>query len=394
MIKIFAKNIDLLKVSKILLPYKGFYQITSDGISIYSDTISENLLENLISYLDLIKISNYAEKEISELLPEKEISEPLPEKENSEPLPEKENSEPLPEKEISELSSEKENTELLAENENSESLLDNKSVNNVCESLKQEEKIKFSKIKRGELYYANCSNTQLGLRPVLIVQNDEGNKYSPYTIVVPITSKNKKPFLPTHLSISTKSLVEGKLDGNSTLLAENIESMHKSCLTKYIGRVAPSFMKGVDEILSCSIDIKPKEIPQIIEHSFIDINLEQIGIITKFDNVPILVEISSKKISNEEKVKEMLNIFGFDFTKNGANYLAYAICYAPKNSEYFNLSDTIENIPKNLKSVSDKEVQRLITARIKETLNLKNLSAISFIRFINLFLTKREDNYE
>lgn len=65
-------------------------------------------------------------------------------------------------------------------------------------------------IKQGEIYYANLSpvvgSEQGGVRPVLILQNDTGNKYSPTTIIAPITSRIDKTHLPTHVNIFTEGL--------------------------------------------------------------------------------------------------------------------------------------------------------------------------------------------
>lgn len=91
-------------------------------------------------------------------------------------------------------------------------------------------------IKRGELYYADLSpavgSEQGGIRPVLIVQNDAGNKYSPTTICAAITTKNKKN-IPTHVDIH--SSVENGLKIDSTILLEQLRTVDKSRLKERIG---------------------------------------------------------------------------------------------------------------------------------------------------------------
>ena len=84
-------------------------------------------------------------------------------------------------------------------------------------------------IKRGDMYYADLSpvigSEQGGIRPVLIVQNDTGNKYSPTVIAAAITSQTGKNKLPTHIQIGTNS---GGLKSDSIVLAEQIRTIDKS----------------------------------------------------------------------------------------------------------------------------------------------------------------------
>lgn len=84
------------------------------------------------------------------------------------------------------------------------------------------------KIKRGEIYYADLNpvigSEQGGIRPVLIVQNDVGNKYSPIIIVTSFTSKIEKPSLPTHVFISS---ADSGLSQDSIILLEHIRTIDK-----------------------------------------------------------------------------------------------------------------------------------------------------------------------
>lgn len=89
-----------------------------------------------------------------------------------------------------------------------------------------------------DIFYANLSkNTvnseQGGIRPVIIIQNDVGNKYSPTVIVLPITSEIKKENMPTHC-VLRKSLING-LDADSMILAEQVRVIDKSRLIDKIG---------------------------------------------------------------------------------------------------------------------------------------------------------------
>ena len=93
-------------------------------------------------------------------------------------------------------------------------------------------------IKRGDMFYADLSpvigSEQGGIRPVLIIQNDLGNKYSPTVIAAAITSQTGKSKLPTHIEITSK---ENGLKSDSVVLAEQIRTIDKSRLKEKIGHI-------------------------------------------------------------------------------------------------------------------------------------------------------------
>ncbi len=109
-------------------------------------------------------------------------------------------------------------------------------------------------IKRGELYYADLSpvigSEQGGVRPILIVQNDTGNKYSPTIIAAAVTSSLTKAKLPTHIEIS-----EGEfgLSKNSVILLEQIRTLDKKRLKERIGELSPFTMQKVNTALLISL---------------------------------------------------------------------------------------------------------------------------------------------
>ena len=109
-------------------------------------------------------------------------------------------------------------------------------------------------IKRGELYYADLSpvigSEQGGVRPVLIVQNDVGNKYSPTIIAAAVTSKLTKAKLPTHIELSG---YEFGLNKDSVILLEQIRTIDKRRLKERIGELSPVKMSLVDDALKISL---------------------------------------------------------------------------------------------------------------------------------------------
>ena len=114
-------------------------------------------------------------------------------------------------------------------------------------------------IKRGELYYADLSpvvgSEQGGVRPVLVVQNDVGNKYSPTVIAAAVTSKLDKARLPTHIELSKESF---GLTHDSVVLLEQIRTLDKRRLKERIGSLPPNLMKRVDLALTISLGFEER----------------------------------------------------------------------------------------------------------------------------------------
>ena len=111
-------------------------------------------------------------------------------------------------------------------------------------------------VKRGDIFYADLSpvigSEQGGIRPVIIIQNDIGNKYSPTVIVAAITSQINKAKLPTHVEISSE---EYGLNKDSVVLLEQVRTLDKKRLKEKIGHMTDSDMEKVDRALRISIGI-------------------------------------------------------------------------------------------------------------------------------------------
>ena len=111
-------------------------------------------------------------------------------------------------------------------------------------------------VKRGEIYYADLSpvvgSEQGGIRPVLIVQNDIGNKHSPTVIAAAITSKKEKSQLPTHISVSAQSC---GLSKDSVVLLEQVRTLDKRRLKERMGELDSSSMAQVNNALQVSFGL-------------------------------------------------------------------------------------------------------------------------------------------
>ena len=120
-------------------------------------------------------------------------------------------------------------------------------------------------VKRGDIYYADLSpvigSEQGGMRPVLIVQNDIGNKFSPTVIAAAITSKVGKTKLPTHIDVlkGAQGCLEMGLARDSVILLEQIRTIDKRRLKERMGHLEDSVMQRVDSALYVSFGLAPAE---------------------------------------------------------------------------------------------------------------------------------------
>ena len=111
-------------------------------------------------------------------------------------------------------------------------------------------------VRRGDIYYADLSpvvgSEQGGVRPVLIVQNDIGNKFSPTVIAAAITSQKEKSKLPTHIELDSSQC---GLSKDSIVLLEQIRTLDKRRLKERMGRLGDDAMNQVDSALSVSFGL-------------------------------------------------------------------------------------------------------------------------------------------
>ena len=113
-------------------------------------------------------------------------------------------------------------------------------------------------VHRGEIYYADLSpvvgSEQGGVRPVLIVQNDVGNKFSPTVIAAAITSQKDKANLPTNIAVNAQG---SGLIKDSIILLEQVRTLDKHRLREKMGRLDAESMGRVDQALSISFGLRP-----------------------------------------------------------------------------------------------------------------------------------------
>ena len=110
-------------------------------------------------------------------------------------------------------------------------------------------------ILRGNLYYADLNpvigSEQGGIRPVLVIQNDVGNKHSPTVIIAAITSKSMKTLLPTQCLLHAQH----GLDRESIVLLEQIRTIDKQRLKEHVGALNQDHMRNIDAALAISVGL-------------------------------------------------------------------------------------------------------------------------------------------
>ena len=113
-------------------------------------------------------------------------------------------------------------------------------------------------VKRGDIYYADLSpvvgSEQGGMRPVLIIQNDVGNKYSPTVIAAAITSRMGKTKLPTHIDVHAD---RAGLSRDSIVLLEQLRTLDKRRLKERMGHLDESVMREIDTAIAVSLGLLP-----------------------------------------------------------------------------------------------------------------------------------------
>lgn len=273
-------------------------------------------------------------------------------------------------------------------------------------------------VKRGELYFCDfgkpyCSE-QGYERPAIVVQNDDGNLHSPTTIVLSCTTKPKN-YLPVHhcFTFSNENMigydtVRARLE-QSTVMAEQIQTVDKSRLRKFLGTMTPEFMDKMQEIIDISLGLQRQEkvitrtetvyVDKIVYRDAPvnidapkerrDLNIVQMQLLSLVD-INELFKIAQSRDSDNIKAEKIIKLFGFDMNKNGVQYLFKAILVSPKK-DYFNLETLCDSVAESEPDLERDEIKRLIIARIKEQLAFKKSPAIDFIRLVNSFLIKEEE---
>lgn len=370
MLQFQTKSIDICRISKLLVKYNIKSSITDSVITLEGD-IPDDLLTQLCDSININGIQNFISQE--PLSPLSETSFSKNEKSAQAEVVEK------PKEIASVCVEEKQQIEEI------------QAIPILSHNISEYDLI-YSTVTRGEVYLCDFGepygHEQGFMRYAIIVQNDDGNFHSPTTIVVACTSEPKKR-LPVHYhcTFSSSNMIDYDLEkvgsAENVIMAEQIQTVDKARLRKYLGMLTTDFMEQIDQKLNISLQLSSKERK--------DVNMVQIRLLS-FVDINELLKISQEHATDEVKAEKILKLFGFDFNKKGVSYVFEAIIASPK-AAYFNLETLSESISKE-ESIDKEEVKRLIVARVKETFGFKKAPTIDFIRLVNSFLSKQEDNNE
>lgn len=172
---------------------------------------------------------------------------------------------------------------------------------------------------RGDIFYADleCSGSvQGGIRPVIIIQNDIGNKYSPTVIIAAITSQIKKMGQPTHVIIKKDNINNLKFD--SVILLEQIRTVNKSCLFDKIGKLSEKDIQRLNKALAISVDlnienIEENKISKTINKKILDIRDIEVNLALYSDNIELRNRLLKERQVAIDDAKYYFNKYGLDF---------------------------------------------------------------------------------
>ena len=397
LLQLFADKVNIGRISKLLVKYKIKAIVNDSTITIYG-TISENLASQLYSNTQIIAFNNYDDGQ---------------------------GYVPIDTTNISENTIKAKKVEMLTEAKADVS--EEVATYNTFDATKELNFVlRYPKVKRAEVYLCDFGkpfeHEQGGKRYAIIIQNDTGNKHSPNTIVLPCTTQYK-PDLPVHYTFrfSSENMVDysnAKVSGKTNVaLGEAITTIIKFKLIEYLGTMTQNFMdENIQPIIDQALALKRKtetitiskpeiktvvqtktvyvqkdlDAVQMAKATYRDLNLAQIQLLS-FIDIDELISISKSSTEDIEKAYKILQLFGFDFSKNGVHYLLDAICIAPK-SKYFSLETLSQKLSETGKyTIEASEIQRFIVARVKERFRFIKSPTIDFIRLVNCLLTKKEE---
>lgn len=422
MLKLLVRDVDICRLSKLLGKNKLKASITKSSIIIDSDEITDEVIDKLFENATIFSAQNYqtsddtASMDSETKVEEKDTSvdDPLQEVEtigaavdtvtgetvaNASVVADDETRYAMTKKKFSIETPESvieysnQNIEQSYESIDYEYNAENSS-NLVTQEDVEVEQLKISRheipeeemLCRGEVYrWGNIHDKDDGegkiKECVIIIQKDFQMSASEDTIVLYCTS-NYEERAPFHFSfaLTKKILVDydmarlGLYEG-ATLFVSHIKGISRKQLGSYLGKINSSYMNKLQTAIDFCLGIKRSR----------TVNWAQIRMLSTINMVDLL-EIAQSKVSDSEKVTELLKLFHFDITQNGMEYVKKSILLASKLSDY-RLEDLVRKIAKK-EPVEEEEVLRLIVARIKENFDFRKSPAISFIRLIDIILKK------
>lgn len=402
MLRLHVANIDICRISKSLGRCRLKAFITNSTIIIDSDEIPEYVVDMLFANATILEAQNYqsddsdtndyveteSEKEDESIVEESKsvhASETATESISDEVV---ETEDEMPPKEPTHIEESK--AESVDSENNMEGFignLENFGIEFEGENSSTKNKIpKSEMVYRGEVYKwgsirDNDDREGKIKECVIIIQNDYQNSASDDTIALFCTTHYEER---APISFSFQLIKETMIDHNAhrldlfdhcTFFVGRIKGINRKDLGKYLGTMNDMFMNTLQPIIDFCLGLKRSR----------TVNWAQLQILSTV-KMEDLFKISESKVNDKKKIEEFLELFGFNMSLNGMEYVKESILIARKLRDY-RLEYLAEIIAERHK-VEANEVLRLIVARIKENFHFKKSPAISFIRLIDRLLKK------
>lgn len=391
MLQLQTKANDICRISKLLVKYNIKANITDSVITLDGD-VSDELLTQLCSGIDINAVQNfisqeplYVAKETSFIKSEQRIQ-----------------------TEVVDTPKQVEAT-VVEETEKVETPQTTPTLSHLLSDYD----LIYSDVKRGQAYWCDLGEAngseQSGMRPVIVVSNNKAISY-PTVVVIPCSTSVRIKFPNSYsFSFSPETMLDyhdGIDTRRTSALASKINTVNKFQLREFIGTMTPEFMKKMQNIIDTALCLSREEktvekkvyVDRPISQKAMadpeapkerkDVNMVQVQLLS-FVNINELLKISQSYSTDEVKAQRILELFGFDFKRNGVQYLLKAIIASPKDA-YFNLETLSESVSRT-EGIEKEEVKRLIVARVKETFGFRKAPTIDFIRLVNNFLVKQEE---
>ena len=385
MLQLQTRKFDICRVSKLLVKYKIKASI-SDQVITLDGEVSDELLDELCNGLTISNVQNFS-------------SEVFPLTLNESDLPKSD--------------------DIVSSSTKGESVVKETSSHvALIPQITEEYDLLYPTVKRGAVYWCDFGepygSEQGYIRYAIVVQNDIANFNSSTTIVLPCTTSHKKRFpVQYNFVFSNENMIDYDVirvgTKENVVEAGQIRTIDKTRLRKFLGTMTPEFMNEMQDIIDISLNLQRKEkVITKTEKVYVDkpvyinvpadtntpkerkdLNMVQIQLLSLVD-VKELFKIAQTRYSDKIKAERILELFGFNMQKNGVKYLFKAILISPKDA-YFNLETLCDSVAKSEHNVEKDEIKRLIVARIKEQFKFRKSPTIDFIRLVNSFLIKKED---
>ncbi len=387
MLRLLAADVDICRISKVLGRQRIKSSITNSTIIIEADEISDDVVDMLFANATIISAQNYCLNEAETVIDTKIESE--------------QDHEPSIDSSVKQFESIKTSEIDTNDNTSSDETIDSEyyvqeqkdmslELGIETESEDKPTQAKISELEmvyRGEVYkwnnerYADDKEGQIK-ECVIIIQNDYQNSASDDTIALFCTThyEERAPihflFQFTERTMIDHSAKRLELFDHCTFFVGHIKGISRKQLGTYLGTMTNEFMNTLQPTIDFCLGLKRSR----------TVNWIQLQILSTI-NMEDLFKISESKVSDNQKVDEFLELFGFDMSINGMQYVKDSILVAKKLSDY--RLEFLAEIVAEKRQVDANEVLRLIVARIKENFHFNKSPAISFIRLIDRLLKKR-----